>query len=150
MQAHDRYSALVCRESGKTRFVREASALNLPEYQVYKDQLARVYTEAVFASQAGALQRPRLAQYGWIAGCHSATALRAQTALCLLSSVQLGKAGLGRTRYAQCSTRSIMGQCACTASPPVHARSPLQAQGGRLAVSLCVLCRVCTACVESA
>lgn len=52
----------MCRESGKTRFVREASALNLPEYQVVKDHLARVYTEAVFASQAGALQRPPLAE----------------------------------------------------------------------------------------
>ena len=56
----------MCRESGKTRFVKEASALNLPEYQVYKDQLARVYTEAVFASQAGAQQRPRSAQTGGV------------------------------------------------------------------------------------
>ena len=70
-QAHDLHPALVCRESGKTRFVREASALNLPEYQVYKDQLARVYTEAVFASQAGALQRPRLHQPRCIAASSS-------------------------------------------------------------------------------
>ena len=81
MQAHDLYVAPVCREAGKTRFVREASALNLPEYQVYKDQLARVYTEAVFASQAGAVQRPACR---CITGCRPATALWAQPAVCAL------------------------------------------------------------------
>lgn len=56
------HGTLMRRESGKARFVHEASALNQPEYQVYKDHLARVYTEAVFASQAGELHRPRLPQ----------------------------------------------------------------------------------------
>ena len=50
-------AALTRRGSGKACFVREASALGLPEYRVYPDHLARVFTEAVFASQAGAQER---------------------------------------------------------------------------------------------
>lgn len=43
-------------------FVEEAEALNLSTYRVYDEQLLRVYTEAVLASQAGAqqLQCPRV------------------------------------------------------------------------------------------
>lgn len=39
-------------------FVRQAEALSLPDYKVYKEHLPRVYTEAVLASQAG-VQQPQ-------------------------------------------------------------------------------------------
>lgn len=37
--------------------MKEARALNLPDYKVFEDHLARLYTEAAFASQAGVARR---------------------------------------------------------------------------------------------
>lgn len=58
-----RHAVAVCphllrgRDSGKRLFVKEARALNLPDYKVFEDHLARLYTEAAFASQAGVARR---------------------------------------------------------------------------------------------